>query len=75
MYIYTKIYIHIYTILKRGNQKNECPGDLKSSCHGYLPEGVGVTMFLVKKVFFKKNMAWICQLQMLILGCFSQSAS
>ena len=64
-------------ILKRGDQKNACLGELKE----FLPQifawrgqaGRQLTMFLVKNVFVKQNMALRAQFQVSILACFSQT--
>ena len=51
-------------------------GDLKSSCHGYLPWGGGrggLIIFLVRKTL--KNMALTAQCQMLILAGFAQTTN
>ena len=42
-------------------------GDLRNSCHGYLPGGL-LCFLSTKDVFFKKNMAFWAQRAWLVLG-------
>ena len=49
-------------------QKMSVWGDLKGSCHGYLPGGL--SMFLVKKIIFKIKYSFEGSLSNVDLGLF-----
>ena len=62
-----------FQILKRGDKKKmSACGDLKSSCHEYLPGGL--LCFLLKKLL-KIKYGLRAQFQILILAWFSQTTN